>query len=138
MSETNEFSPSKLKALGLTNHAALGRAMHIMLKAVGFGTVEIVKPVDACKRAKTLKPDFILFTPEYLTCSINEKKDIGCPCKEKKGCDNALVVVLLKKHTVDNVLMSKDMGFDGIIFADATVDKIHESLEKVYLHYHTL
>lgn len=133
-----EFVPSALKILGASSHPSLGRAMEIMLRAVSFGEVDIVLPVDVCKQATEMKPDFVLFTPEYLTCTIQEKLEIGCPCKEKKWCKNALILMLLKEPNVESVFTSKDMGFDSIIFADASVEKMYLILERAYLHHHRI
>ena len=138
MSEKLEFLPSDLKMLGVSSHQAMGRAVEIMLRAVGFGAVEIAMPMEACTRAAAMNPDFILFTPEYLLSPIQEKIEIGCPCSPKKFCGNAQVVMLLKKPNADSVFSSKEMGFDSIVFADASVNKMYVTLERAYLHHHRI
>lgn len=130
--------PSEQKVLGVSSHPSLGRAMEIMLKAVGFGTVEIISPMDTCKRATEMKPDFIMFTPEYLKSPIQEKIKIGCPCSPKTFCDKAQLVMLMKTPNGDNVSSSKEMGFDTIVFANASLDKMHAALERAYLHHHRI
>lgn len=126
------YDPSELKILGLTSHAPLGKALKIMLRAIGFGQVEISDPADVCKRAKEMRPTFILFTPEYLASSVQEKMKTGCPCKDRTNCDRALTCVFMKTKTVDSAIQSKKMGFDGIIFADESLEGIQRSLERIY------
>ena len=112
--------------------------MEIMLKAVGFGSVGITSPADTCALAAETNPDFILFTPEYLTSPMQEKIDIGCPCSEKKHCGKAQVAILLKTPNADSVFSSKEMGFDSIVFADASVDKMYVTLERAFKQHHEI
>lgn len=138
MSTTAEFIPSELKILAVSSVPALGRAMEIMLRAVGFGEVKVSDPINTCKTAEKMNPDFILFTPEYLSSPVEEKLAIGCPCKERKECKKALIIMLLRKQNSDVVMTSKDMGFDSIVFADASVQKMHVLFERVYLHHNSI
>jgi PleD family two-component response regulator len=131
-----EFQPSKYKVLGVSSQQALGRAMEIMLKAIGFGTVEIILPKDVCKQATEMNPDFILFTPEYLKSTIQEKIEAGCPCNARSFCKKAQVVMLLKTPNGNSVLSSTEMGFDTIVFANSSINKMYETLERAYLHHH--
>ncbi|MCW8914282.1 MAG: hypothetical protein OQK24_00350 [Magnetovibrio sp.] len=126
------FDPADHKVIATTSTPALGQAMKIMLMAMGFGGVEIVQPEDICKRAEELKPTFILYTPEYLTMPMAEIVKIGCPCSQKKECRNALTVIFLKKKTFESIQASKQIGFDGIIFADQSMDRLLTALETVY------
>lgn len=127
-----EFIPAKLSVLAATNTPALGQATRIMLLAMGFTKVEITLIKDICARATELKPTFILFAPEYLTMSMQDRIKCGCPCPKKDKCGQALNVIFLKKKTIDSVLMSKDMGFDGILFANQPMERLYEALETVY------
>jgi len=127
------FDPTKLTVLASTDNPALGRATQIMLMAMGFAKVEISPTKDICARASILKPTFILFSPEYLTMPVEERLACCCPCKKKDKCDKSMTVIFLRKKTVDSVLMSKDMGFDGIIFADQSMDRLHDALETVFM-----
>jgi hypothetical protein len=127
------FDPAKLTVLASTDHPALGRATQIMLMALGFAKVEICPTKDICARASALKPTFILFSPEYLTMPVAERLACSCPCKKKDKCDKSMTVIFLRKKTVDSVLMSKEMGFDGIIFADQSMERLHDALETVYV-----
>lgn len=126
------FDPSTLTVLALANNPALGRATEIMLLAMGFGKVVLTSAEEVCSKADQCKPAFILFTPEYLTMPIAERLKCGCPCKIKIKCDRALSVIFLRKKSVDSVLMSKEMGFDGIIFADQSIDRLYDALKTVY------
>lgn len=136
MTEKSRFDPSRLKVLTVSNHRALGRAIEIMLKAVGYGTVVVVEPKDVCARAGELKPDAILFTSDFLASPIQEKLEVGCPCKKKDICQKAQLMMLLKKPNEETVLTSKEMGFNNIIFADASIDKMYRALERAYLQFH--
>lgn len=127
------FDPAKLTVLASTDHPALGRATQIMLMALGFAKVEICPTKDICARASALKPTFILFSPEYLTMPVAERLACSCPCKKKDKCDKSMTVIFLRKKTVDSVLMSKEMGFDGIIFADQSMERLRDALETVYV-----
>jgi|GEM_PF-3587073 len=118
--------------LAAISNPALGRATEIMLHAIGFQTVVIAKPEDVCERSEEINPTFIIFTPDYLTSSIQEKMAIGCPCAKKIECKNALTVIFLRKKTMDNIVMSKQMGFDGIIFADQSMERLRDSLKTVF------
>lgn len=138
MSTSAEFIPSELSILGVSSLPALGRAMEIMLRAVGFGEVKISDPINTCKIAETMKPDFILFTPEFLSSPVEEKLAIGCPCTAKIKCKKALIIMMLRKQSSEAVMMSKDMGFDSIVFADASVEKMYVLLERVYLHHNSI
>lgn len=138
MTEKSRFDPSRLKVLAVSHHRALGRAIEIMLKAVGYGTVVIAEPKDVCARAGEIKPDSILFTSDYLASPIQEKLEIGCPCKKKDVCQKAQIMMLLKKPNEDTVVTSKEMGFNNIIFADASIDKMFRALERAYLQFHKL
>ncbi|MCW9038881.1 MAG: hypothetical protein OQJ76_00145 [Rhodospirillales bacterium] len=135
-----EFEPSSQKVLAVSNHQALGRALEIMLKAVGFGTIEIVAPVDVCERVGKMKkkPDFILFTQDYLMSPMQEKLAAGCPCTGKNTCEKALIVMLLRQQQSESVITSKEMGFDDIVFADASLQKMYGIIEKVYLRHQSL
>lgn len=133
-----EFIPAEFKVLGVSSHQALGRAMEIMLKAVGFGSVEIIPPKDVCKRATEINPDFILFSPEYLKTTMQEKVAIGCPCNARSFCQKAQVVMLLKTPDGNSVLSSKEMGFDTIVFANSSLTKMFETFERAYLHHNRL
>jgi hypothetical protein len=95
--------------------------------------VEICPTKDICARASALKPTFILFSPEYLTMPVAERLACSCPCKKKDKCDKSMTVIFLRKKTVDSVLMSKEMGFDGIIFADQSMERLRDALETVYV-----
>ena len=138
MAKKSGFVPAEQAVLGVSSHPALGRAMEIMLKAVGFGTVEILPPAEICKRAAEIKPDFILFTPEYLKSPIQEKLEIGCPCSAKTFCSKAQVVMLLKTPDGASVSSSQEMGFDSIVFANASLEKMHAALERAYLHHNRI
>ncbi len=138
MLKKSEFSPSEQKVLGVTGHKSLGRAMEIMLKAIGFGTVEIIPPKDVCIRGTELKPDFIVFTPEFLKSPVLEKIAVGCPCNAKALCNKAQVVMLLKTPDGDSVFSSQEMGFDSIVFANASLEKLFASFERAYLHHHRI
>lgn len=127
-----EFNPAKLSVLAATNTPALGKATQIMLLAMGFTKVEITPIKDVCARADALKPTFILFSPEYLSMPMEERLTCGCPCPKKDKCGKALNVIFLKKKKIDSVLMSNDMGFDGIMFADQSMDRLFEALKTVY------
>jgi len=127
------FDPAKLTVLASTDHPALGRATQIMLMALGFAKVEICPTKDICARASALQPTFILFSPEYLTMPVAERIACCCPCRKKDQCDRSMTVIFLRKKTVDSVLMSKEMGFDGIIFADQSMERLHDALETVYV-----
>jgi len=127
-----EFNPAKLSVLAATNTPALGQATRIMLLAMGFTKVEITPIKDICARAAELKPTFILFSPEYLTMPMQERLTCGCPCPKKDKCGKSLNVIFLKKKTIDSVLKAKDMGFDGIMFANQPMDRLYEALETVY------
>ena len=118
--------------LAAITNPALGRATEIMLRAIGFETVEIVDPKDVCARSAQVQPTFIIFTPDYLTSSIHEKMEIGCPCSKKIECNKALTVIFLRTKTMENVVMSKQMGFDGIIFADQSMERLREALKTVF------
>ena len=126
------FDPPSLSVLALASNPALGRATQIMLSAMGFGRVEVCSAEEVCARADTFKPTFILFTPEYLSMPVAERMKCGCPCKPKIQCNRSLSVIFLKKKTVESILMSKDMGFNGIIFADQSMDRLYEALQTVY------
>ena len=56
----------------------------------------------------------------------------------EKFCGNAQVVMLLKKPNADSVFSSKEIGFDSIVFADASVNKMYVTLERAYLHHHRI
>lgn len=126
------FDPPALTVLALANNPALGKATQIMLLAMGFGKVVICCAEEVCATADQVKPTFILFTPEYLSMPIAERLKCGCPCNIKIKCDRALSVIFLRKKSVDSILMSKEMGFDGIIFADQSIDRLHDALKTVY------
>lgn len=128
-----EFIPAKLSVLTATNTPALGQATRIMLQAMGFTKVVISPFKDICSHATKLKPTFILFSPEYLTMPVQERLTCGCPCASKNKCDGALNVIFLKKKTIDSVLVSQEMGFDGIMFADQSMERLYEALETVYM-----
>lgn len=130
------FEPSLLKILVVCGHKSLGRAITIMLQAVGYGTIEVVEPIGICERARNLKPDAILFTSDYLTSSVQEKLAMGCSCRKKQDCDNAQLMMLLKNPNQDNVLTSKEMGFNNIIFADASIEKMYQNLERAHQHFY--
>lgn len=132
---TVEFIPSGFKVLGVSSHVAMGRAMEIMLKAVGFGTVKIILPKDVCAQATEINPDFIMFTPEYLKSTMQEKVALGCPCKTRSFCQGAQIVMLLKAPEGESVLSSKEMGFDTIVFANSSLDKMYDAFERAYLHH---
>lgn len=127
-----EFDPAKLSVLASTGNPALGRATQIMLMAMGFKHVDISPPKDICERASVMKPTFILFSPEYLTMPIEERLACCCPCSKKDKCNKSLTVIFLRKKSVDSILMSKEMGFDGIIFADQSMDRLHDALKTVF------
>jgi len=135
MYKPTEFIPADLKIIGVSNQGPVGLALEIMFKAVGFGTVKIVTPEDVCKQAAKMNPDFIMFTPEYLESPVQEKLDIGCPCKEKKWCGKAQVVMLLRKQEIESVFSSKEMGFDHIVFADASLPNMYLAMERAYITY---
>jgi hypothetical protein len=126
------FEPAKLSVLALASNPALGRATQIMLLAMGFNKVDIATPETVCKSATAAKPTFILFTPEFLTMPMEVRIACGCPCKPKDKCGKSLTVIFLRKKTVDSILMSKEMGFDGIIFADQSMERLHDALKTVY------
>jgi len=126
------FEPKLLSVLGLTEHKMLGQAMKVMLKALGFGLVEITQMDDVCVHGGAIKPTFVLFAPEYLDASDAFKAEADCPCDKRQNCNQTLTVVFLKKRTFDNVLKSKEMGFDGIIFADEPLEKIYQSLHRIF------
>ncbi|MBL4614942.1 MAG: hypothetical protein JKY27_08730 [Magnetovibrio sp.] len=127
-----KFDPSKLSVLASVGNPALGRATGIMLSALGFANIKISPAENICMNAEQLKPTFILFTPEYLTMPVAERIKCGCPCKKKDKCNKSLIVIFLRKKSVDSVLMSKEMGFDGIVFADQSIDRLYEALQTVY------
>lgn len=127
------FNPAKLSVLTATNTPALGKATQIMLKAMGFSQVEVTPFKDLRTQGAELKPTFIIFSPEYLTMPAQERIICGCPCAKKIGCNQALNVIFLKTKTINSVLVSQEMGFDGIIFADQPMERLYEALETVYV-----
>ncbi len=126
------FDPADHKVIATTGTPALGKAMKIMLKAMGFAAVETLRPEDICTRAEEINPSFILYTPEYLSMPMKDMVKVGCPCAEKKECKNALTVIFLKTKTFDTLQASKQIGFDGIVFADQSMDRLLTALETVY------
>ena len=127
------FNPAKLSVLTATNTPALGKATQIMLTAMGFSKVEVTPFNDLCAHGTVLLPTFIIFSPEYLTMPVQERITCGCPCAKKMDCKQALNVIFLKTKTIDSVLVSQEMGFDGIIFADQPMERLYEALETVYV-----
>ena len=126
------FNPTKLSVLTATNTPALGKATQIMLTAMGFSEVEVTSFKDLFVQGSELKPTFIIFSPEYLSMPVQERITCGCPCAQKMDCKQALNVIFLKTKTIDSVLVSQEMGFDGIIFADQPMERLYEALETVY------
>ena len=130
MASKNTFNPRELKALGVSDHPMLGRAIEIMLKAVGFKVVEVSTLADADKKVNKLDPHIILFTEDYLK---NEDKE-----HLENWCGDRQTVILLKQQNAENVFQSQEWGFDSIVFADTSLEKMHGILEKVYLRYHKI
>ena len=126
------YEPEKISIVAATNNPALGRATEIMFKSMGFARVEITTTDKLCQRASEVHPTFIIFTPEYLSMPVEDMITCGCPCKSKAGCISSLTIIFLRKKTTDRILMSKQMGFDGIIFADQSMERLHEALQTVY------
>jgi len=131
-SKGDGFDPKLLTVVGLTEHDMLGKAMNIMLKALGFGMVQISPLKDVCVFGGGLKPAFVLFAPEYLSLTQEERLNCLCPCDKRQNCNYTLAVVFLKQRSFENVLKSKEMGFDGIIFADEPLAKIYASLKRIF------
>ena len=92
MVSKQKFVPAELKVLGVCSHSALGRAIEIMLKAIGFGTVEMVTPLEAEKKAQKLDPHLILFTEDYLVSTDGKHLQNWSPRHvDMSGClDNLL------------------------------------------------
>lgn len=130
MVSKQKFVPAELKVLGVCSHSALGRAIEIMLKAIGFGTVEMVTPLEAEKKAQKLDPHLILFTEDYLVSTDGKHL--------QNWCDGVQTVILLKQQNAQNVLRSKEMGFDSIVFGDTSLDKMYVAISRVYRRYHSI
>ena len=137
MSLHGEFVPSTFEIVLASSNKAVGRAMELMLRAIGFKDIESVAPTEACKTVQTMekKPDFVLFTQDYLLSPEEEKQAAGFPCSETKWRKDALLVMMLREKDFESVMMSQEMGFDYIVFADTSIDQMRKILEDVFLRH---
>ncbi len=137
MSLHGEFVPSTFEIVVACSNKAVSRAMELMLRAIGFEAIESVAPIDACKTVQTkeTKPDFVLFTQDYLSIPVEETQAAGFPCIETKWRKDSLLVMMLREQDFESVLASQEMGFDYIVFADTSIDQMRKILEDVFLRH---
>ncbi|OEJ68587.1 hypothetical protein [Magnetovibrio blakemorei] len=126
------YEPEKFSIVAVCNSPALSRATEIMFKALGFAKVDVVTTNELSHQAPQLNPTFIIFSPEYLTLPVEEMIACGYPSKSKIGGAKSLTVIFLRQKKAETVIQSKEMGFDGIIFADDTMERLHAGLRTVY------